>query len=206
MYVMSPIYDEILEQQLNSLICKLDVKPKLCTNPVEASSYLGITLMESEEGFQQKVESLYTEFMAYIDSFAKECIRTNSAHSVLKPTISRIISLYRSSEYAFTHSQLRMEWRNQAQYFFLPNPSNDFNIDKEIKYTRDAYKFFHRVSSIQLYFIQKLQDDLTPYGSGDVLTQTETKPEYFFTIRPEAQKYSYEILQYIHKRLKDDGL
>jgi hypothetical protein len=202
---MTPIYNDTLEKQLNAMISKLDDKPKICTSPLEASSYLGITLMESEEGYQQKVESLYTEFTAYMDSFAKECIRTNNTQTVLKPTISRIISLYKSSEYTFTHSPLRMDWKNQAQYFFLPNPSNDFNIDKEIKYTREAYKFFHSVSSIQLYFIQKLQDDLTPYGSGNIITQTETKPEFFFSIQPEAKKHSFAILQYMHKRLKEEG-
>ena len=201
----TPIYNDTLEKQLNAMISKLDDKPKICTSPLEASSYLGITLMESEEGYQQKVESLYTEFMAYMDSFAKECIRTNNTQAVLKPTISRIISYYKSSEYTFMHSPLRMDWKNQAQYFFLPNPSNDFNIEKEIKYTREAFKFFYSVSSIQLYFIQKLQDDLTPYGSGNIITQTETKPEFFFSIQPEAKKHSFAILQYMHKRLKEEG-
>ncbi len=69
---ITPKYDDSLELQLNTFASKLDEKPIICTRPVEASSYLGISFMESEEGYQQKVESLYTEFMAFMDSFAKE--------------------------------------------------------------------------------------------------------------------------------------
>ncbi len=205
----TPLYDDTIETQLNALTCKLDETPHIRTKPVEESSYLGITLYESEEGYQQRIERAYKEFIDYMDSFAKECISTNNNQAVLKPTISRIISFYKTSEYTFTHSPLRMEWRNQAKYFFLPNPSNDFNIDKEIKYTREAYKFFHSVSSIQLYFIKKLQADLAPYvtevSGNSIKTQTETEPEFFFTIQPEAKKPSYPFLQYIHKRLKEEG-
>lgn len=202
-------YDDSVELHLNALISKLDEKPNVCTTPVEASSYLGITLMESEEGYQQRIERAYKEFIDYMDSFAKECISTNDTQDILKTTISRIISYYKNSEYTFTHSPLRMEWRNQAKYFSLPNPSDDFNVDKQIKYTREAYKFFHRVSSIQLYFIIKLQDDLAPYitdGGGNITKpQTGTEEEFFFSIQPDAKMHSHDILQYIHKHLKEEG-
>ncbi len=204
-----PKYNDALELQLNALISKLDEKPVVCTSPVEASSYLGITLMESEEGYQQRVERVYSEFIDYLDSFTKECISTNNVQVVLTTTISRIISYYKSSEYTFTHSPVRMDWKNQAKFFLLPNPSGDFNVDKEIKYTREAYKFFHRVSSIQLYFIIKLQDDLAPYitdGGGNITKpQTGTEEEFFFSIQPDAKMHSHDILQYIHKRLKEEG-
>ena len=93
----TPLYDDTIETQLNALTCKLDETPHISTNPVEASSYLGITLMESEEGFQQTIERVYKEFKVYMDSFAKECISTNNNQAVLKPTISRIISIYNTS-------------------------------------------------------------------------------------------------------------
>jgi hypothetical protein len=202
-------YDDTLEKQLNSLISRLDEAAFINTNPVEVSSYLGVTMAESEEGFQQRVEKIYNKFYEYMDGFAKECINTNNTQSLLNPTISRIAAYYKNSEYTFTHSQLRLEWKNQARYFSLPNPNDDFNIDKEVLYTRQAYKFFHRVSSIQLFFIEKIQTDLNSFLAGTDgnvhQKQPVLEPEYFFTIQPEAKKYGYDILQYIHRHLKEEG-
>jgi len=193
----------------------LDENPKVCVYPVEESSYLEFKMYESEEGFQQNIESLYKKFMDYINVFNKECINSNAIQTHLRPTLARIISEYKNAEYRFTHSPLRLEWKNYSQYYAIANAATDFNIAKEQKYTREAYSFFYKVYSIQLSFIKKIIEEFTlllkangfdpaEHHEAEIEQPIEYK-KLSFVIQPSASIHSHNILKYIHKKLNDKG-
>jgi hypothetical protein len=215
-----PNYNDSNELKLNALICSLDENPQLKLNPVEGTKYLNFSLAVSEEGFQQQVEKVLQDFTEYLDVFAKRCIDQGAVNTVLLPTISRILTKYRQAQYTFTYSPLRLEWKNFSRNFVVPNSSNDFNLAKEQKYTRQAYRFFYLCSSIQLAFIERVIDDLTTmlnsngvktndsYPAKQKISKEQTPKEkkmLHFTIQPVAKSRSHDILQYIHKELKDAG-
>jgi hypothetical protein len=218
---ITPIYDDTIENQLSVLICKLDENPILCTTPVEESSYLHFKLYTGEEGFQQQIEVYYDNFIAYLNSFIKDCSRTGTTQELLLPTLARIFTYYKHAKYKVTHSTLRIEWKNYSHYFVIPNPKDDYNIEKQQKYTRWAYSFFHTASSIQLYFINQVLKDLAilikanTIGKESILKnepldENETKkikttPPFHFKVLPSASKHSYDILFNIHKNLKQGG-
>jgi len=114
-----------------------------------------------------------------------------------------------------------LDWKAKSQYFTIYNPTNDYIINKNEKYTRWAYDFFFKASSIQLNFINKLIADITillesnglvteSVHDDDARTNAKTpniarRKNNFFTILPSASKHSHDILQYIHKCLKEGG-
>jgi hypothetical protein len=216
-----PIYDSSTEDQLTSIICTLDENPKLCTNPVEESTYLNFTLYTSEDGFQQQVEVIYSNFMQYLNSFIKYCSKTDTAQELLIPVLARLYTIFKHAKYKFTHSPLRMEWKNYSQYFVIPNPTNDFNIEKQQKHTRWAYRFFYTASSIQLFFINQVLKDLAvlikanSIGKESILksepiddseaSKVSSITKYYFKIMPSVSKQCHNILSNIHKNLKERG-
>ncbi len=214
-------WDDTLEVQLNKIICQLDEHPIICTDPVEESSYLKYSLYTSEEGFQQGVEVIYHSFMMYLDTFIKECSRNNTTKTLLLPTLVRLLTFYNHAQYRFSHSPLRSEWKQYAKNFIIFNPTNNYTIAKKEKYTRWAYNFFYKTSSIQLYFIEKLVEDLKMLYQAnndgkDFIVDSEIEQksitigstpnkEYFFIIRPAAEGKINGVLHSIHKHLKKEG-
>ncbi|HOB83433.1 MAG TPA: hypothetical protein PKM76_03270 [Bacteroidales bacterium] len=216
-----PVYDLRQEEILNEVICALDENPKLCTNPIEESTYLGFSLYSGEEGFQQNIEKHYNDFIQYLNSFVAECNKADATQEVLIPVLARLFTLYRHTKNRFAHSPLRMEWKNYSKYYEIPNLKNDYRIEKQQKYTRWAYKFFYKSSSIQLYFINQLLKDVTvlikanDIGKANLIENEKSDKEniikeipttkYHFKILPSVSKQSYNILSNLHKNLKENG-
>ena len=213
----SQIYDDTIELQLNELICKLDNNPIICTDPVEDSSYLTIKLYTSEEGFQRMVEISYNQYLAYLDQFTKQnsISADGQTHRIL--TLNRLLAKYRGMQQQFRNSNLRLDWKILAKSFTIHNPQGNFNLKKKQEYTREAYHYFYKMSSIQMFFLVEIKKYLSQQlqsinseGSQQIInsvlsTQTVNKPEnYHFIIRPKATKDSHNILQYIHKHLKEN--
>ena len=141
-------------------------------------------------------------FQTYLNKFIKDCAHTGNTEKILVPVLARLLTNYKHAHYKFTHSPLRLEWRENSKYFVIPNPSDDFNVSKTQKYTRQAYNFFYKVSSVQLYFIKKIIGEVSNIvrtndtGIGDnhgnisiVETEAEIQtPEtkFIFVILPTA--------------------
>ncbi len=216
-----PEYNDSKELTLNRLICDLDSNPMLHTDPVESSSYLGVELASSEEGFQTLVESKWNDFMNYINDFAKSCIDAGVADSVLYPTISRLLTQYKHSQAVFQESPLRMQWIEYSQNFVIPYSSSDYAKKKEQEYTRQAYRFFYKASAVQLLYLNRLVSSLTgllnssnaTLATRSILDSNEPAEESeqsttinpCFTIRVKARRYSHSVLQCLHKELKKEG-
>ena len=216
-----PNYNDNIESKLNNLLCSLDEHPKVCLNPVEKSTYLNFSLYSGEEGFQQQIEKSYNDFIQYLNSFVAECNKGDATQEVLIPVLARIFTLYRHTKNRFANSPLRLEWKNYAKYYEIPNPNDDYQIEKQQKYTRWAYKFFYKSSSIQLYFINQMLKDLTvlikannigkeaiignELSDNDNLKKTPSVSKYYFRIHPSVSKQSYNIITNLHKNLKENG-
>jgi len=213
-----PIYDDSFEIRLKSL-CILDDNPKLCTNPVEESQYLNVTLYTSEDGFQQELQSAFDHFITYLNDYARSCSHIQGGQTPLLPLLARLSMLYDHAESKFKESPLRSEWYFYSNNFVIHNPKNDYLVDKKQKYTRNAYQFFSRCSGIQLYFIVRTIKYLTVLlqansnnkdlsSSAEIIQETDserltTKKEYIFKINPAASTNTHTILQNIHLGLKD---
>ena len=213
------IYDETAELQFENFASKLDTKPIVVIQPVENSSYLNFTLYISDEGFQYMIQPKYEEYLAYLDVFIKKNIGTPDGRKYLESTLRRLSSKYSNIHQRFVDSAERQEWKNQSKNFIIPNPHNDFNIEKQQKYTRQAYKFFWKISGVQLYFIdgikQYIDQQLQPFVNSELKTDSRNiinsanveifeSNIYHFSIRPEANKDSHNVLQHIWKKLKDN--
>ena len=194
----TPIYDESIEKQLNALILRLDEKPHIKTNPVEASSYMGFTLADTEKGFLKHIkENLYDKFLTYLDSYKKHCINAYAIKTNFIPVIKRLHSQYEEAAKSLYLSQTRDEW---SQYFHEPLVS-----DAEYILKKQAYQYFYNASSVQIFFLGKLVEKMTEYLTEFQTTIPKPEPEYFFSILPEFTTRRHYILYDIHKNLMAKG-
>jgi len=202
MSTITPKYDDSLEKQLNALICKLDENPKVTSNPVEKSSYLGFPLAETSKGFLKNIKENYSDkFLVHLDSFKQKCISLKKVNTLFIPTVRRLLKHYEEAGIQIGNSSIRTEWANH--FSAIPDEkSTNTNEDGDVSY---AYRFFYDASSVQMFFLRMLQDKLKDYliefGAG--LYAPEEK--YFFTILPIDKKHRYNVLRQIHKRLHNEG-
>jgi hypothetical protein len=192
------IYDDTLEVQINKFICKLDEKPFVCANSVEASSYMGFTLADTDKGFMKYIkENLYDKFLAYLDSYKNNCIYAYAIKTNFIPVIKRLLSQYKEAENSLYQSQTRNEW---SQYFNEPLVS-----DAEHNLKKQAYQFFFHAASTQIFFLGKLVEKMKEYLAELESAIPKPEPEYFFSILPGYSKQRHNILYDIHKNLKANG-
>lgn len=211
-------YDEAIEIQFENLVCKLDTKPIVITQPVESSSYLNFDLGRSDEGYQYMIQPIYEQYLAYLDKFIKENIGTSDGRKYLESTFRRLSAKYSNVHQRFIESYERQEWRDQSKNFIIPNQHGDFNIEKQQKYTRQAYNFFWKMSGVQLYFIDEIKkyidqqllplaNNIEPKIKTEIIINSGENgnpktTSYHFSIHPDASKNSHNVLQYIWKELK----
>ena len=214
-------YDNTIEKQLNSLICRIDTNPKLIISPVEESSYLGINNYLTEEGFHIQVKPIYKQYLEYLDKFIEQNSSDERTYAYISSTLKRLLSKYQNAEEDIKESPLRIEWKTLSKHYTLPNPKNDFEIDNHIKYTKEAYTFFFKMSSVQLWFLGELIkflieqlnsfNKLDSFKSDDSLPKLDTaidkEPVYVFRIKKEYSNpnSSHQILSNIHKNFKQLG-
>lgn len=192
------IYDDNLEVQLNKLIYKLDEKPYVCANSVEASSYMGFTLADTEKGFLKYIkENLYDKFLAYLDSFKNDCINAYAIKTNFIPVIKRLLSQYEEAANSLYQSQTRNEW---SQYYNEPLVS-----DAEHNLKKKAYQFFYNASAVQIFFLGKLVEKMKEYLAELESAIPKPEPEYYFSILPEFTTQRHYILYDIHKNLMVEG-
>lgn len=192
------IYDDSIELQLNKLICKLDEKPIICINPVEASSYLGFKLSDGEKGFLEYLkENLFDNFIGYIESFKKNCINSYSVKTHFIPVIKRLLSQYEEAERSLFESETRNQW---SQYF---DESQILNSEQNLR--KQSYQFFFKAAGVQIFFLGKLAEKMKEYLAEFESAIPKPEPEYFFTILPVFVPHRHNILYDIHKNLKARG-
>lgn len=192
------IYDDSIELQLNKLICKLDEKPYICINPVEASSYLGFKLADGEKGFLEYIkENLFDSFIGYLESFKKNCVNSYSVKSHFIPVIKRLHAQYEDAEKSLYESEVRNQW---SQYF---NESLILNAEQILK--KQTYQFFFKAAGVQIFFLGKLADKMKEYLAEFESTIPKPEPEYYFSILPNFTKERHNILYAIHKGLSASG-
>lgn len=196
------IYDESIERRFYDF-CTLDESPVINIEPVEASVYLGINLYTSSEGFQPMVEKAYLQYTAYLDQF----IQHNSVgdKTYLVSTLNRLIAKYQLLNEEFKDSSIRQNWYPQSQNYTLPNASNDWQINKKQKYTREAYNFFYKMSATQRLFIDRMIAYLKLQNSAfsnilKTIEQNKKLQNPRFKLDYKISK-SDEMLTYIYHRL-----
>jgi hypothetical protein len=216
-------YDNSLERRINALICNIDENPVVNSVVPEESSYLGVKLRSSEEGFQQSVKEIYMEFTNYLDEYYQENTGNFNGIAVVDSTFSRLLSKYQKSVTDIKESPKRIEWRHQSKHFMLNNPNSDFEIEKTIKYIREANTFFFNMSGVQLLFLERLIEYLTPQlesiknriafhhkeGFNPKTKQNHNKNTsqvsvYYFTVKEEFH-YKYDMhLNNLYYGLKEE--
>lgn len=215
------IYDDNIEIQFDKLVCTLDENPILCTNPVEKSSYLGVNLYTSAEGFQYNLlQPLYNKYISYLDQYIRNNTYSTEGQSYIILNLRRLSTKYQIIHQQFVDSSHRQNWKYLSISYTLLIKDEDFNDEKERKYYRQANKFFWVMSATQLYFIdeiiQYIDQQLQIFNTNkESITNTEniviqsnnlqlTETNYHFSIRIEASKEKHNILQNIFKNLKDN--
>lgn len=198
MYMKDVIYDDTLEVQLNKSICKLDENPYVCANPVEATSYMGFTLADSEKGFLKYIkENFYDKFLTYLDSYKNDCINAYAIRTNFIPVIKRLLSQYEEAANSLYQSQTRDEW---SQYF------NELLVsDSEYNLKKKAYQFFYNASAVQIFFLGRLVEKMKAYLAELESAIPKPEPEYYFSILPEFTTQRHYILYDIHKNLMVEG-
>ena len=191
----TPIYDNSLEVQLTDMLCKLDENPKVCTNPVEASSYKGHLLSDTDKGFYRYIyEHLFIRFIEYIESFKAECINAYAVKTHFISVVKRLLSQSNNAIDSLYASNTREEW---SRYFDDKQVS-----DKEDKLKKQAYQFFFNAAGVQIFFLGKLADKMKEYMVEFESAVPKPEPEYYFTILPAFTSQRHNILYDIHKNLK----
>jgi len=191
----TPIYDNSLEVQLTDMLCKLDENPKVCTNPVEASSYKGHLLSDTDKGFYRYIyEHLFIRFIEYIESFKAECINAYAVKTHFISVVKRLLSQSNNAIDSLYASDTREEW---SRYF------DDTQVsDKEDNLKKQAYQFFFNTAGVQIFFLGKLADKMKEYIAEFDTVIPKPEPEYYFTVLPSFTSQSHNILKDMHKNLK----
>jgi len=197
------IYDDKLETEFENLACILDENPNLCANPLENSSYLGVNLYTSAEGFQYTMlQPLYDNYTAYLDQFIKFNNVSTFGQTHFESTFRRLSAKYQNTHQRFKDSEKRREWIHLSQNFLIPNPDEDYIIEKQQKYTRWAYKFFWNMSATQLFFIDEIKQfidqQLQPFNTKpDSTFITESIVQQLQTLNtiPESTNNTESIIQ-----------
>lgn len=198
MYMKDLMYDDTLEVQLNKLICKLDEKPYVCANSVEASSYMGFTLADTEKCLLKYIkENLFDKFLAYLDSYKNYCINAYAIKTNFIPVIKRLLSQYEEAEDSLYDSEIRNEW---SDYYSEPLVS-----DAENNLKKKAYQFFYKASSVQIFFLGKLIEKMKEYLAELDTAIPKPEPEYYFSILSGFTTQRHNILYDIHKNLMAEG-
>ena len=194
----TPIYDDTIEKQLNALICKLDDNPIISTSPVEASSYLGFTMADTEKGFMKYIkENLFDKFIAYIESYKTDCINAYSVGSHFIPVIKRIIKKYDEAINNHYSAEVRTAWER-----YINEPVNQ---DAETVQINQVYQFFHRAAGVQIFYLGMVRERLSKHLLELDTVVYKPEPEYYFSIQPEFRIQRHNILYDIHKNLKAEG-
>ncbi len=194
----TPLYDNRLELQLTKMLCELDENPKVCTNPVEASSYKGHQLSDTDQGFHGYIyEHLFIKFVDYLEFFKAECINAYAVKTHFIPVVKRLHKQYYDAIDSLYASNIRDKW---SEYFSQPLTS-----DEEENRKKQAYLFFYNASAVQISFLSKLTDKMKEYLAEFESTIPKPEPEYFFTILPVFVPHRHNILYDIHKNLKARG-
>ncbi len=194
----TPIYDDSFEVQLTDMLCKLDENPKVCTNPVEASSYKGHLLSDTDKGFHRYIyEHLFIRFIEYIESFKAECINAYAVKTHFIPVVKRLFSQCNDAIDSLYASNIREEW---SRYF------DDTQVsDTEDNLKKQAYQFFFKAAGVQIFFLGKLADKMKEYMAEFESAIPKPEPEYYFSILPEFTTQRHYILYDIHKNLMAAG-
>lgn len=194
----TPIYDDSFEVQLTDMLCKLDENPKVCTNPVEASSYKGHLLSDTDKGFHRYIyEHLFIRFIEYIESFKAECINAYAVKTHFIPVVKRLLSQCNDAIDSLYASNIREEW---SRHF------DDTQVsDTEDNLKKQAYQFFFKAAGVQIFFLGKLADKMKEYMAEFESAIPKPEPEYYFSILPEFTTQRHYILYDIHKNLMAAG-
>jgi len=194
----TPLYDNRLELQLTKMLCELDENPKVCTNPVEASSYKGHPLSNTDQGFHRYIyEHLFIKFIDYLEFFKAECINAYAVKTHFIPVVKHLHKQYYDAINSLYASNIRDKW---SEYFSRPLTS-----DEEENLKKQAYLFFYNASAVQISFLSKLADKMKEYLSEFESAIPKPAPEYYFSILPEFTKERHNILYAIHKDLSESG-
>jgi len=195
-------YDELAELEFYNF-CQLDVNPTICTDPVEASKYLGISLYISAEGFQRMIEKSYNQFTAYIEQFIQNNSIDNKIY--LLATLNRLNVKYKNLQTQFNISSIRLDWRSLSENSILPLSDDNFNIRKKEKYTREAYKFFYKMAATQRLFIDTFIEYLLQHISSfnqdkTTIAEPVNQEKFGFILSDQILKKD-ELLDYLYDKL-----
>lgn len=198
-------FDEVVDKKFYDL-CQLDENPIICTEPVEESKYLGVDYYTSEEGFQPMIEIAYQRFIAFLDQFIQHNVTNDRTY--LLATLNRLMGKYHNLQEQFNNSTTRLFWLSLSKYFTISNADVDYNINKKQNYTREAYRFFNKMSGIQLFFIEKTIDylnlQISSFTHDIVAIKKTNKAEHmYFTINSDV-KNSDELLEFLYDRLVEE--
>ncbi len=198
-------YDEAVEKKFYDL-CQLDENPIICTEPVEESKYLGIDYYTSEEGFQPMIEIAYQRYITFLDQFIQHNITNDRTY--LLATLNRLMGKYHNLQEQFKNSTVRLYWLSLSKYYTTANADVDYNINKKQNYTREAYRFFNKMSGIQLLFIERTIDYLNLQISSftqnlGAIKKTNNTEHIFFSINQEV-KHGDELLEYLYDKLIEE--
>lgn len=220
-------YDEAIEQKFFDL-CQLDEHPVISIDPVMASTYLGVKLHTSEEGFQQIIETEYKLYTIYLDQFIQQNSVEIDCQDYLRVTISRLLSKYQNLSTQFKDSSIRLGWKMRSSSL----PQNSviiLNILKQEYYNGQANLFFYKMATVQRLFIKRMIKYLKQQKSSfshipNVILTQSNSPQYLnkqsntldqtsklcdiqylprFKLN-QKNKNSIDILGYIYDKLKDD--
>jgi hypothetical protein len=180
---MKPVvlYDSNKEDLIDRYLCEIDKNPIICINPIEGTSYLGISYTKynvHRSFFRGFVE----EYKDYMQEFVQSNQSSPESYEYVETTLTWLLNKFKNALKQFDNSSLRQEWRMK----WLMSRSYDEETDEEIEEEKEKepeetgaevnidditlieinnndepYHFFLRVSATQKYYIKDLIDFIT---------------------------------------------
>lgn len=185
---MRPIvpYDSSKEDLIDRYLCEFDKNPIICTDPIERTSYLGIsyTRHNRHKGF---FASFTKEYKDYLQEFVQNNQSSPESLEYVETTLTWLLNKFKNALRQFETSPLRQEWRME---WLMSRRDDEDESDEDtekkteekteneaeeasdevfvgeltlIEITNDyePYHFFLRISKTQILYLKDLNDFIT---------------------------------------------
>ena len=149
-------YNSLKEKNFYFVICVPDEKKDKIKYNDPLSTYYRICHVYEYERFRERVNSIYVDFVDYLDCFVNYNSFNEECRRYVKSIIEILKKRYIDEKKKFQDSELPLIWKNLSTSFTANNAINIPNEEERVALNRTAFANLYAMSIDQVEFIDKI--------------------------------------------------